>query len=687
MIERFCSLHHVPRVLVDPSTPLDLSDLEGQFRSRVLGQHLAVRTVVEMIGAIKAGLSDMRRPFGVFLFAGPTGVGKTHLAQLLAEYLFGSRERVIRLNMADFAEDASAATLFGSPEGYRPSDQRGVLHQRVVGHPFAVLLLDEFEKAPRKVHDRFMQLFDEGSFTNGLGEQVSCRSMIIIATSNAGAEVYHGSVFGFSGSGDSQALMRELDRRLESCFRFEFLNRFDQIVHFQPLSRQDIRAIALRELEQLEERGGFRQRGLRLEIDESVLDWAAAYGYDPDYGARFLRRMIERHVTTALADALVREALRPGASVELMARGGKIVARAQQPREEVRAAREGVTLPLGTTSARRVMGRAELVEQAAQVLASAAALIEALAERRRIYSELLEKINQPGFWRSEPSRTATLEEFRRLDASIQTESRLAQPIHRLQEATESGRATHLDLDPLARLVESAGAALRDWHDRLAEEGPGAVWLVVSNSDPLRPSDRWIEDLVRMELAWCGKLRLSAAVVGYEIIEDQLNRVAIEAQGPGAASYLAMEEGLHKLNRAADKGGDARARIDIIAQGPAPRELWPEMTSARRKPIRFGLEPTVRGRLELTRSGLTVELLGVRGEMLGHLLHDLRRQWEQTASDTPQIARNYGESGTGARDPRTGVVVPRLRDVLRGGLDPFLDAWRQWLPAEEHTEYA
>src|SRR5258706_3836821 len=172
-------LHRVPRMLIDPAIPLDLSRIETDLSGHLLGQSDAVRTIVRMIGLIKSGLTNVRRPFGVFLFVGPTGVGKTHLAQLLAETLFGDRDRVLRINMADYQSERSSYALFGESWEDRISLRRGVLTQRVAGQPFAVLLLDEFEKASPKLHDQFLHLFDAGCFINGAGESVSRRSIIL----------------------------------------------------------------------------------------------------------------------------------------------------------------------------------------------------------------------------------------------------------------------------------------------------------------------------------------------------------------------------------------------------------------------------------------------------------------------------------------------------------------------------
>ncbi len=188
--------------------------------------------------------------------------------------------------MADYQTERAPSVLFGDPGEAKLALRRGVLTQRVAGHPFAVLLLDEFEKAHVKVTDQFLQLFDEGAFINGNGETVACRSMIIIATSNVGAELHREPAAGFA-SQDFARLEHELQRKLAQRFRFELLNRFDQIVHFKPLSRADVRTIAARELQSLKERIGFKRSGLELDVDESVLDWLAVHGYD-----RALRRAL-----------------------------------------------------------------------------------------------------------------------------------------------------------------------------------------------------------------------------------------------------------------------------------------------------------------------------------------------------------------------------------------------------------
>ena len=343
VVRRFCDGYGLPRLLVDPDVALDLKDLEGTLSDRVLGQGEAVRALVQTIGRVKAGLADPRRPFGVFLFVGPTGVGKTHLARSVAELLFDDPERVIRLNMADFPDEHDADTLFGEPDAERLSLRRGILTQRILGHPFAVLLLDEFEKASSRVHDRFLQLFDEGAFVNGAAETVTCRSLLVVATSNVGSDLWRGGPLGFSASAhDAAGLRRAVDERLSQSFRFEFLNRLDAVIRFRPLSRSDVALLARREIDALAERAGLKRLGARLEATPELLAWVAENGYDAHRGARSLRRAVEQGPATAVASLLLSGELERGGRVRLELEAGRVVARALPPLDPAEEERERI---------------------------------------------------------------------------------------------------------------------------------------------------------------------------------------------------------------------------------------------------------------------------------------------------------------------------------------------------------
>jgi MoxR-like ATPase len=668
VIERFYEAYKVPRLLIDPHVSFDAEATLRAFRARVLGQVEAVRTVVRMISLIKSGLSDTRRPFGTFLFVGPTGVGKTHVAQILAEYLFGSPDRVIRLNMGDFGDPDASDTLFGNPNAHLPRLRRGLLTHRLGGHPFGVLLLDEFEKSHATVHDRFLQLFDEGALINGEGETVSCRSMIIIATSNAGAEVYRGRPLGFGDPPDVQEMDLDLNRMLHRQFRFELLNRFDEIVRFRPLSREDIRTIALREIEALRERAGLKQRGLMLEIDEGILDWLTAHGYDPLFGARFLRRTIERNLTTALAEAIVRQPIEAGTRVALRVRGAQIVAvLVEEPVE----APQVVRLPEGTRQKAVTLDRRALVDRARALLDATAPYLTRLQQHKDEANSLLSAMTGERFWDEAADAQRILERYRRADVTVQAEVRLAEPIQRLADMIDGPGSSGIKAEWIAQALERASGALADWEDRAAEEGSGAVWLVLRNFDPLVPAAEWIEELAAMYLAWCGRLGLAAEVVAVGFSEEKLARAVVEVEGPGAHTYLDMERGVHRLHR---ERGDVRVRVDAVSRGgdgPGGFRTAP----VQRRAGALGVDIAYVGRVERLAAGLNLELGGPARGCLESLLADLDRASEDLVASV-HVARIYAQGGSGARDPRSGAVVPRFKDAMRGSLDPLLEGWRR-----------
>jgi hypothetical protein len=239
---------------------------------------------------------------------------------------------------------------------------------------------------------------------------------------------------------------------------------------------------------------------------------------------------------------------------------------------------------------------------------------------------------------------------------------------------------------IARAVEQAGAALADWEERLAEEGGGAVWLLLRNADPLEPAPEWIEELATMHRTWCRHLGLASEIVAVGFAEEQLARIALEVEGPGAASYLAMEKGVHRLRR---ERGDLRVRVDVIAKGggaPAPHPRAPRAAIARRREGAAGIEIAYSGHVEDPATGIDIELGGPLREVLDDLLDDLHRAAAELAGPL-ETARLYAQGGTGARDPRTGAVVPRYRDAMRGSLDALLEAWRRLHRARRTTEAA
>lgn len=663
VVARFSALTRVPERLVDPAMALDLTEVRSFVAGRLLGQDEAIDAVVRMIALIKSGLADLRRPFGAFLFVGPTGVGKTHCAQLLAEYLFGERDRVVRVNMADYGDADDAWTLFGRPYAQRPRDQRGELAHRLRGHPFGVLLLDEFEKAHSAVHDRFLQLLDEGRYINGRGETVSATSLIIVATSNAGAEVFRSAGLGFELERDGAELDREIDRRLARTFRFELLNRFDRVVHFHPLERLHIRSIARQELSELAERQGLQARGLTLEVDSDVLDWLVAHGYHPHFGARFLRREIERTVAGGLAEFVVREQPPPGSRVGLGVRRDRLVVRL--------IAKPDDRSVVQTAEGERRLSREQLFEEAQAWMArfeSVEATHEAL---KRQATQLIETSASRGFWDDPERAQSVLRRYKALDARIQAERRLLRPIARLRAILERAEDS-MSVD-LASLVTEVALSYSRWLELGAAETPSGVWLVLGPADSLGTSSEFLVDLVAMYRGWLRRKGLNYELVAEEVVGGEVTRLVLEVEGPGAFRTLEVEEGEHR--RRGQRGVD-RARVWVIPRrdGPASEEVPGGRISDARRGRGVAIpRRTARLVISAPQRGVSIALHGGSRETLELLGRDLGGLFAGPEG-VAEVAREYGLTGGAARDPRTSATVASLKDVFRGELEPFLRAW-------------
>ncbi|POM25593.1 Negative regulator of genetic competence ClpC/MecB [Actinomadura rubteroloni] len=310
-----------------------LLDLEGHLHQRVIGQDDAVRAVARAVRRSRAGMGDPDRPIGGFLFLGPTGVGKTELARALAEALFGSEDRMIRFDMSEFQERHTVSRLMGAPPGYIGYEEAGQLTEAVRRRPYSVILLDEIEKAHQDVFNVLLQLLDDGRLTDAQGRTVDFRNTVVIMTSNLGSEIVTGRQapgFGAVGGDDAGESMRDqVMRRLREEFRPEFLNRIDDIIVFQRLGAEQLRQITDLLLEETRRR--LRGQDLTIEFTSEAVDWLAERGYQPDFGARPLRRTIQREVDDRLSDLLLSGELEPGQHVTVAASDRGLEVKATTP--------------------------------------------------------------------------------------------------------------------------------------------------------------------------------------------------------------------------------------------------------------------------------------------------------------------------------------------------------------------
>lgn len=310
-----------------------LARLEDDLHQRLVGQDDAVNVIAKAVRRNRTGMGDAGRPVGSFLFLGPTGVGKTELAKALAESLFGDEKSMLRFDMSEFSERHTASRLVGAPPGYVGYDEAGQLTERVRRNPYSVILLDEIEKAHPDVFNLLLQVLDDGRLTDGQGRTVDFRNTVIIMTSNLGSEFLasRSGALGFiaetdgagNGFGSEKALRDRVMGKLREAMRPEFLNRIDEIVLFQKLDQTQLRQIVRLLLNQTERR--LHAQDMALVISEDAIDWIAERGYEPEYGARPLRRVIQREVDDRIADLLVASSVLPGGVVSVSVDGDALV--------------------------------------------------------------------------------------------------------------------------------------------------------------------------------------------------------------------------------------------------------------------------------------------------------------------------------------------------------------------------
>ncbi|MCY4116681.1 MAG: AAA family ATPase [Caldilineaceae bacterium] len=289
--------------------------MEESLRKRIIGQERAIEAVSDAIRRARSGLKDPRRPIGTFLFLGPTGIGKTELARVLAEFLFDSDDALLRIDMSEFREGHTVSKLFGAPPGYVGFEQGGQLTEQVRRRPYQVLLFDEIEKAHPEVWNTLLQIMDDGHMTDGQGRTVSFRNTVVIMTSNVGAESIKRGPLGFSTPelDESTLAQGEYSKQMKRLFRPEFLNRIDETIIFDPLTRENVRDIVSLLMEEIAQR--VDELGIHVELTDRACDHLADTGFHAEYGARPLRRLLQKRIENELSKRLLRGEYRTGDDV------------------------------------------------------------------------------------------------------------------------------------------------------------------------------------------------------------------------------------------------------------------------------------------------------------------------------------------------------------------------------------
>jgi len=315
----------IPVTRMLESESAKLLQLEERLGQRVKGQEEAIEAVADAIRRSRSGLQDERKPIGSFLFLGTTGVGKTELSKALSEVLFNDENAMIRIDMSEFQEKHSVSRLVGSPPGYVGFDEGGQLTEAVRRKPYSVILFDEIEKAHPDVFNILLQVLDDGRLTDNKGRTVNFKNTIIIMTSNIGSDIIQKNFESITEEdvvGISETTKIEVVERLKQTVRPEFINRIDDIIMFRPLMKKQIRQIVDLQLAQI--RTLLKDKEMNLELTDKALDWLGEQGFDPQYGARPLKRLIQKEIVNQLSKLILSGTARKGQTITVSEKGGEL---------------------------------------------------------------------------------------------------------------------------------------------------------------------------------------------------------------------------------------------------------------------------------------------------------------------------------------------------------------------------
>ena len=589
LIHTLAQLTGLPASILDERKSLSVDSLRAHFMARIFGQVEAVECLVERVAMIKAGVTDPSRPAGVFLFAGPTGTGKTEIAKTLAEWMFGSPERMIRLDMSELQTPESMDRLLGSLHGPRGD----ALVDRIRRQPFSVILLDEFEKAHPNVWDIFLQVFDDGRLTDRRGATADFRHAIIILTSNLGGAIPSGVSLGFGSERqgfDAYSVLQVV----ETTFRKEFINRLDRVVVFRPLNREQMRDILKKELDAVFLRRGLRSREWAVEWDESAIDLLLEKGFTKDLGSRPLKRAVDRYLLSPLALTIVNHQVPAGEQFLFVSRDGDALnVQFIDPDAPEEKADTSEPASVDAVLAGEDRGLHAIALDPHGTPGEIAFLrdryerLNALIQGNRWQddkSAALAMIGRPDFWDS-PERFQILGRTEYQDRIDTVARRLGSLLDRLNGQGQPTRQHYPK-----KLVGSVAHNLYLLETACAdvEQGyPFEAFLLVEPETSAQPSpspaDAFAAELGKMYLAWGSNRRMHVRVVE-EARPDQHYRLLLAVAGFGAFSILEKEDGLHVLEvpDEHERFARLRTRVRVVPQdtGAAHRSKQALGASAR-----------------------------------------------------------------------------------------------------------
>ena len=697
IIEALSQITGTPRKMLDDSIPLPLDEVRSFFYERLVGQRRAIHAVVDLIALIKAGLTDPSKPLGTFLFVGPTGVGKTELARSLAQYLFGSSDRLIRLDMSEYQSYDAVVKLVGRPN---MPDPPGGLLSRVKQYPFSVVLLDEIEKADASIFDLLLQLLDAGRLTRASGETVNFTQTVIILTSNLGSSIPETSGFGFrqeEAKHEAEDSDQQIEQAIQSFFRPELVNRIGRIIRFDSLSREDVRSLATREVGAVLMRNGIRRRRIQVDIDRGVIDLLAQVGYDSRYGARPLKRAVERLVLAPLARFLAEMDLNsPPTLLQLFPSGDGVKLRSidnERMRRQHLESRVRMADPIDGRT--RLVDRGHVLERLGEFRMMLNDIQTVFQDRKYAdrKTQLVHRSGAPDFWDDTSTAAEQLAELYQIE--------------RLQEVIETLEKGYSDLETRFNKMKGVASATVlpkivseiEMHQRevcltrFAMLCQGArqrcdAFVVLDAID--RHSSKQLSRLAGMYRAWANRLGFDIVPVHEEEFDSgEIKQLVLRIEGIAVFGILEGEQGLHELDEGPSKG---QSMIKVSVLPIANHEVDKTQITVARKTIRERGQYIANLKTEVTATYVpTGQRIRLINDLEASSAEDCARELMRSEIDRQRDLVNEDRNTAGGnthpivrrwwlgkqadvRDPRTEVAVRRLKDVESGLIDAFLLAW-------------
>lgn len=523
IIRYFCQDSGMPQFMIDPALPVDPVVVRSFFDQRLYGQSAAVESVVDILVAVKTALQQTGRPIASFLFVGPTGVGKTELAKVLAEFMFSDRNRMIRFDMSEYSSYYSVLRLTGV--GHQ---QDGTLTTAVRQHPFCVLLFDEIEKAHHNFNDLLLQILGEGRLTDSRGKIVNFCSTIIIMTSNIGADKYQRGSISWQRELDVEAVDQHFIKEVEQYFRPEMYNRIDRIIPFRPLPHAVVRHIVDREIELLRKREGIRFRRLELTIQDEVKDRLADLGYDEKYGARQLQRVIRQHLIIPIAEQLNTQDVEEQISMQVSLKQDRILVHTVQD-------------PLGLELLIEELERNSYADYASALRRQMSQLQESPVFIR-IKNELdqLERSKQ----RSETEFWKNTQQARRYTAYLEILAKATAMKEEIEAHEMQLSLACLSMDVYNPAVQQV---LQDWDQRLLVFKQELLYTLQPHVCYLSIYGRYPEQVLRFYLELCRHQKLTYKVDALWFSESYYQEV-VEEEDPKTGSRIQRPRQAYKQKR-------------------------------------------------------------------------------------------------------------------------------------------